>query len=256
MEKIINLAPWACDHVDMEIGIFDHPMADSVKYLQTFEAVPTEDVILDRAKRLASLAEETGASKASISPQNSFLIAPLEQELFARGITPVYPRYQMLRVVGEDETDGPFIRKVKKVFVGFVEAVPKPVNMKIVNISGYWVDEGLEHVGLVEPEMPIQKLQELHFKLMFADHQSAERKPRIPTSEEIDAACEELADAVAAEEPYGAAIGGIPFVMAALERALRKRGIVPYHVVEQKVVPADRRNGHLHTKIIGIVPAA
>lgn len=56
----------------------------------------------------------------------------------------------------------------------------------------------------------------------------------LPTAEQINARAEKLADMAAASGCHAAMIGGAPYLMPVLEKALRARGIEPLYAFSER----------------------
>lgn len=87
--------------------------------------------------------------------------------------------------------------------------------MKIVNLTQH---PGTPEQGVVD--LTGEALEDLKRLLTFE---------RIPTAREIEATAERIADMAVAAGAQAAMIGGAPYLMAALERALRAEGITPMY---------------------------
>jgi len=119
---VLNLTQHAASPEQRAAGVCDLEGADltELRELLTFEELPDAAEIRRRAEATARLAGGTGAAAAMIGGA-PYLMAPLERELRARGIRPLYA-FSRRESVEQTQPDGS-IRKVA-VFrhLGFVEA--------------------------------------------------------------------------------------------------------------------------------------
>ena len=102
---IINLTQYAATGEQLDAGVVDlrDVEAEALLALLTFDALPSAAEIAARAELLAGLAEMNGLGwpegddpfpiAAMIGGGAPYLMAPLEQALLTRGITPVYAFY-------------------------------------------------------------------------------------------------------------------------------------------------------------------
>ena len=113
---IINLTQHQATPEQVAQGVVPAPF--SIEELLTFEQLPSQGEIWDRARALASIAVEANASSAMIGGA-PYLMAPLEQALKNEGIQPLYA-FSQREIVEQAQADGS-VRKVN-VFrhVGFV----------------------------------------------------------------------------------------------------------------------------------------
>lgn len=90
-KRILNLTQHLATPEQVMQGVIDAPEEErkAIMELLTFDTLPTEQVILDRAKRLAQIAVDLGFSYAMIGGA-PYLMRALENALCLRGIAPMY----------------------------------------------------------------------------------------------------------------------------------------------------------------------
>lgn len=120
--KIVNLTQHAATPDQQEAGVFDLPNAEreQLKKLLTFQSPPSASEIADRASRIAGMAFATGAARAMIGGA-PYLMAALERELRAGGVSPLYA-FSVREVQETTDSQTGEVRKVS-IFrhAGFVE---------------------------------------------------------------------------------------------------------------------------------------
>lgn len=95
---------------------------DLLKSLLTFTSLPSSEEITNRAKKLARLAEGGDVTHALIGGA-PYLMGPLEKELVAVGITPLYS-YSERVSVETTNSDGEVVKTNVFKHVGFVGDAP------------------------------------------------------------------------------------------------------------------------------------
>jgi hypothetical protein len=124
MNTIINLTQHAATPEQIAAGVVDLTgwHRDELVRLLTFDSLPSEDELSERAKRIATLASGHATASAAMIGGAPYLMAPLQYWLERAGITPVYA-YSVRTSEEQAQADGS-VRKVN-VFrhAGFVEAV-------------------------------------------------------------------------------------------------------------------------------------
>lgn len=121
--KIINLTQHAATDDQLQAGVIEPGPVDKtyIRKLITFDELPTENVIRERADKLARLARFLGAKGAMIGGA-PFFMATLECALRREGVEPFYSF--STRVVDEvEEPDGKVVKKSVFKHAGFVPAV-------------------------------------------------------------------------------------------------------------------------------------
>ncbi len=105
-ELILNLTQHPATKEQMEAGVVDLSggMVNALRELLTFNELPDPMEILDRAEKIADLAEQVGARKAMIGGA-PYLMASLEYELRKRWIEPLYA-FSRRESVEEPQPDG------------------------------------------------------------------------------------------------------------------------------------------------------
>ena len=86
---ILNLTQHVATPSQIEAGVLEPSDKTTVKNLLTFHVPPTSGVLVSRAEDLAFYAKTQGCEMAMIGGA-PYLMAPLEKELRAVGIEPVY----------------------------------------------------------------------------------------------------------------------------------------------------------------------
>lgn len=120
---IINLTQHAASAEQLNAGVIEPLRKDLIKKELNFDDLPTEEEILERADRLANLAENEGEHvTAALIGGAPYLMAPLERALRQRNITPLYA-FSRRESVERTLKNG----KVEKTTIfrhlGFIEAV-------------------------------------------------------------------------------------------------------------------------------------
>lgn len=116
---IMNLTQHTATSAQVTAGVVEPSNKEEIKKLLTFSGVPTQELILERAKQLACYALE--AEQAMIGGYLP-LMAPLARELRALGITPLFSHTERVTIEGVDAAGNP-VKTSKFEHVGFVEAV-------------------------------------------------------------------------------------------------------------------------------------
>ena len=121
MTDILNLTQHSATASQKSAGVFDFNVEhrEEVAKLLTFEKLPAKQEVQRRAEAIAEFAySHVGRMEVMIGGA-PFLMASLERELKARGMTPVYAFSQ--RVSEEKEVDGKVIKTQVFQHLGFVE---------------------------------------------------------------------------------------------------------------------------------------
>ena len=87
--KVIILTQHAATVEQVQAGVFEPANKSEVQNLLTFSSCPSKEETRERAKKLAVIAKESGASAAMIGGA-PWLMAPLERALEAEGIEVLY----------------------------------------------------------------------------------------------------------------------------------------------------------------------
>lgn len=118
---IINLTQHLATHEQLEAGVIDLEYNTSLKLkkLITFDTLPSQHDLSERAKFVAMLAHSTGAKKAMIGGA-PFFMSHLEKALKEQGITPYYAFSE--RVCSEKFKDGKIIKVNEFKHLGFIMA--------------------------------------------------------------------------------------------------------------------------------------
>lgn len=119
MIDILNLTQHPATEEQISAGVVEPENKKAIQDLLTFTGIPTREEIVDRAKKLAEIAHEFGASKTMIGGV-PYLMGPLEKELRFAGIIPVYAYSD--RVSIEEIIDGKVVKKSIFKHLGFVES--------------------------------------------------------------------------------------------------------------------------------------
>ena len=123
MNKIINLTQhsFTIDQLqDIESKGLDVVEIDqSFKSLLNFETLPETHIVRGRADDLSLIAEEAGASFAMIGGA-PYLMAPLEESLFRRGIKPLYA-FSVRSSIERTKEDGTVEKLSIFKHLGFIE---------------------------------------------------------------------------------------------------------------------------------------
>ena len=106
--KIVNLTQHSATPEQTEAGVFPY-IVGAVTALLTFDTLPNVATVVFRARDLAKIAKESGATHAMIGGA-PYLMGPLEYQLRERGITPLYAFSQ--RVSSEEVQPDGSVRKV------------------------------------------------------------------------------------------------------------------------------------------------
>jgi hypothetical protein len=115
----------------------------------------------------------------------------------------------------------------------------RPGGLKmILNLTQHIAFHEQVSVGVIEPtdKLNVQKL------LTFDD---------LPSQEELRERASQLADAAAQAKVKAAMIGGAPFFMGHLERALKERGVRPLYAFSQRE-SVDEKQPDGSTKKVGV----
>ena len=117
---ILNLTQHKASAEQLEAGVVNATDEDSVeiKDTLTFEELPTQQSVADRAKYIAIIANTYEVSFAMIGGA-PYLMAELEIALLQKGITPVYAFSK--RVSVEKIVDGKTIKTNEFKHLGFVQ---------------------------------------------------------------------------------------------------------------------------------------
>jgi len=119
---VLNLTQHKASADQVQAGVFDPTGEDAEKMrgLLTFQDLPMKGNIEEKAEELADLAlRVAGRRKKVMIGGAPYLMSPLERELKARGLTPVYAFSQ--RVSEEKEVDGEVVKTQIFKHLGFVE---------------------------------------------------------------------------------------------------------------------------------------
>ena len=117
--RILNLTQHNATEEQVKAGVFEPKNKELVRQLLTFNEIPTEQEILDRADKLTEIALDEGADATMIGGV-PFLMSSLEEYL---KLAKVKPLYAFSKRISEDvEKDGVVTKISKFVFEGFVEA--------------------------------------------------------------------------------------------------------------------------------------
>jgi hypothetical protein len=124
LKTILNLTQHSATPEQIAAGVVDLTgwQREELARLLTFDSLPGEDELTERAKRIAALASGHSTASAAMIGGAPYLMAPLQYWLERHGITPVYA-YSVRASEEQTQADGS-VRKVN-VFrhAGFVEAV-------------------------------------------------------------------------------------------------------------------------------------
>lgn len=124
MKTIVNLTQHPATAEQLAAGVVDLETEQRahLQALLTFDSLPSEDELSERAKRIATLASGHATASAAMIGGAPYLMAPLQYWLERAGITPVYA-YSVRASEEQAQPDGS-VRKVN-IFrhAGFVEAV-------------------------------------------------------------------------------------------------------------------------------------
>lgn len=118
--KIFNLTQHEYTEAQKEAGVVEpvYVVKNEIKKMLTFDTIPGDEEIRERAKKLAELAHDACAKQAMIGGA-PFLMSSLENSLRAVGIKPVYAFTR--RVVKEAEgKDGAKVKIAEFRHLGFV----------------------------------------------------------------------------------------------------------------------------------------
>ena len=118
---IVNLTQHVATEDQRAAGVFEPSGKEEVQRLLTFETLPSPEEVRRRAAALAQIAEESGATEAMIGGA-PFLMAPLEEMLMGRGITPLYA-FSRRETTEEMLPDGNVRKTCVFRHAGFVPAV-------------------------------------------------------------------------------------------------------------------------------------
>ena len=126
--KVLNLTqhkltPEQVDEVKDKYGrVFRTPRStqESILELLTFSSLPSKEEIDERAKKLAHLCLCSLCEGAVIGGA-TFLMGPLERELKARKIKPLYA-FSLRESIEEVSEDGTVLKKSIFKHLGFIEA--------------------------------------------------------------------------------------------------------------------------------------
>ena len=119
--KIVNLTQHLATPEQKEAGVvdFEKNTAEKVKQLLTFETIPTQTELVDRANQLVIFAEISGADAALIGGA-PFFMSTLEKELKREGIKPLYA-FSRRESVEKTLPDGSIQKTNIFKHIGFVE---------------------------------------------------------------------------------------------------------------------------------------
>lgn len=120
---IVNLSPYDISREMQERGVFDLPTVKRKKLLELIEprdGTMDREELVDRARRIARMADGTGAGKACVHVPIE-LVSALERELRDRRITPVYPDGRARRYKADTPLDDVSEVKVGYRLEGFTE---------------------------------------------------------------------------------------------------------------------------------------
>ena len=117
---ILNLTQRPATPEQLAAGVVDpsEETAFIIKYLLTFDILPTKQALLDRAKALAQVAKSTGCKRVMIGGA-PFFMAPLEAALIRRNIEPVYA-FSVRESVETTQPDGSVQKASVFKHLGFV----------------------------------------------------------------------------------------------------------------------------------------
>jgi len=127
--------------------------------------------------------------------------------------------------------------------------------MKIINLTQHQATPEQVAAGVVEPSNKRSIKDLLTFPASDADDPQG-----VPSAADIESAAEVLAMRAADEGATHAMIGGAPFLMAPLERALRAEGITPLYAFSRRESVEEVQEDGSVTKTqvfrhLGFVPA-
>jgi len=122
----LNLTQHKVSFEQVQEGVIDLPDPEEVRKFLTFEELPTGEEVRRRAKALAELALAQ-ANRIYPSPDGVkvmvggalYLMSPLEAELKAYGLQPIYAFSQ--RISEEKEVNGEVIKTQVFKHIGFIE---------------------------------------------------------------------------------------------------------------------------------------
>lgn len=118
MTMIINLTQHLATQEQASSGVIEPEEKSAVRSALTFGSLPTADEIEARAKALAEIAADSGATAAMIGGA-PYLMSALERALTQRGITPVYA-FSVRESVETTAPDGAVVKTNVFRHVGFV----------------------------------------------------------------------------------------------------------------------------------------
>ncbi|HWP61571.1 MAG TPA: hypothetical protein VN495_03135 [Candidatus Paceibacterota bacterium] len=122
--RIVNLTQHVATQDQQDAGVFEPTDKAVVQALLTFEQVPSEDELFQRAERLAfEIARTSGADAAMIGGAPYFM-APLESRLRMAGLTPLYS-FTQREAVDIPQADGSVKKSQIFKHVGWVEATTR-----------------------------------------------------------------------------------------------------------------------------------
>ena len=121
-KRILNLTQHLATPEQVMQGVIDAPEKEmeAIKRLLTFDTLPTEQDILDRAKGLAQIAVDLGFSYAMIGGA-PYLMRALENALCLRGIAPMYA-FSVRESKEVQVENGQVVKTNVFKHIGFIEA--------------------------------------------------------------------------------------------------------------------------------------
>ena len=230
----MNLTNFPATPSQAAAGVENVGDRSALSALLNFTELPTPDAISERASALADIAKEAGVDKAMISGA-PYLMGPLEDALRERGITPTYAFSERVSTEVRNE-DGTVTKKTEFEHKGFVDA-PNPNGSDdgkdvertsgtedgILNLTQHEGTEAQKEDGVKEPSDKDGLRELLTFKGQ-------------PTKEEVAARAEKIADKAVEAGFSKAMIGGAPYLMGPLEKALEARGVMPTYAYSERRV--------------------
>lgn len=114
--EVKNLTQHVATPEQVSAGVTPEAPSEELKALLTFQNLPSQEEILERAEQLADLAAGYPAAMIGGAP---YLMAPLEAALKERGVEPVYA-YSERRSVEKVLPDGSIQKSSIFEFKGFV----------------------------------------------------------------------------------------------------------------------------------------
>lgn len=120
MSHIINLTQHQATPEQRAAGVvdFDEPYLSRLRQALTFEDLPDDEEVYQRAVAIAEMAESSGCSHAMLGGA-PFLMAPLEREVAHRMIEPLYA-FSARVSIEEAQPDGSVCKVAVFRHLGFV----------------------------------------------------------------------------------------------------------------------------------------